>query len=432
MSSKDLLARAREVMPGGVSSPVRSFKEVGSDPPIVKRGAGSHMFDADGTEYVDLVMSWGPLILGHAHPAVVEAVERAVRDGLTFGATCAGEVELAERILQRYPFYERVRFASSGTEAVMTAVRLARGFTGRSRIVKFAGCYHGHSDSLLVKAGSGLATFGIPASAGVPKEVIELTDVLPLDDPDALHKLFTARGSEIAAVLIEPLPANAGLLIQRPEFLKELRAITTKHGALLIFDEVISGFRVAPGGMTEKTGITPDLVTLGKIVGGGMPVGAVAGPARIMEHLAPLGAVYQAGTLSGNPVAMAAGIATLDELESGNVYQRLEKMGADLQARLVGALKVRRIPGTVAREGSILWICLQDGETPRARHLIQDEGASRYATIHREALRRGVWMAPSAFEVAFLSTAHQKADLDKVDHAFDAGLAALGERGASA
>ena len=419
-------------MPGGVSSPVRSFREVGSDPPIVQRGAGSRIFDADGKEYVDLVMSWGPLILGHAHPAVIEAVQRAVRDGLTFGATCAAEVELAERILQRFPFAQRVRFTSSGTEATMTAIRLARGATGRPRIVKFDGCYHGHSDSLLVKAGSGLATFGIPASAGVPPEIIGLTDVLPLNDEAAVRQLFAERGDQIAAVLIEPLPANAGLLVQRRAFLRELREITSKHGALLIFDEVISGFRVAPGGVTERTGFVPDLVTLGKIVGGGMPVGAIAGPEKTMEHLAPLGAVYQAGTLSGNPVAMAAGIATLDALARPGVYERLEKLGADLETGLRDALKKRGVAGSVARVASILWVCLQAGDTPRTRAAINDDGAKHYALIHKQLLASGVWMAPSAFEVAFLSTAHQDADIRKVVEAFDAALAVLGAKGAGA
>jgi glutamate-1-semialdehyde 2,1-aminomutase len=419
-------------MPGGVSSPVRSFREVDSDPPIVRKGQGSRIFDADGKEYVDLVMSWGPLILGHAHPAVVQAVERAVRDGLTFGATCAGEVELAERVLQRFPFAQRVRFTSSGTEATMTAIRLARGVTGRSRIVKFDGCYHGHSDSLLVKAGSGLATFGIPASEGVPPEIIGLTDVLPLNDEEAMRNLFAERGDQIAAVLIEPLPANAGLLVQRRAYLRELREITTRHGALLIFDEVISGFRVAPGGVTERTGFVPDLVTLGKILGGGMPVGAIAGPEKIMERLAPQGAVYQAGTLSGNPVAMAAGVATLDELARPGVYERLEKLGADLETGIREALKKRSVAGSVARVASILWVCLQAGDAPRSRAAIADDGAKRYALVHKQLLANGVWMAPSAFEVAFLSTVHQDADIRKVVTAFDAALAALGARGAGA
>lgn len=423
MTTNELLSRARKVMPGGVSSPVRAYGAVQGEPPFVTRGTGGTIVDEGGRRHVDLVCSWGPLILGHAHPSVVSAVERAVRDGMSFGATCAAEVELAERVLQRFPFADKVRFTSSGTEAVMGAVRLARGATGRDRVVKFEGCYHGHVDSLLVKGGSGLATFGKPSSAGVPAAYTELTEVLPLDDSAAVAELFAAKGDELAAVIVEPLPANAGLLVQRQQFLEELRALCSQSGALLIFDEVISGFRVAPGGMTELSGITPDLVTVGKIIGGGMPVGAFLGPAALMDLLAPEGPVYHAGTLSGNPVAMAAGIATLDELAVDGVYERLDVLGSRLAGGFSAALAEHDVPGTVVRVGSVLWLCLQSGEAPRAFHLIGDEGATLYGRLHPQLLAHGLWMAPSAYEVAFVSTAHDEAAIDQAVAAFAAGLA---------
>ena len=417
--------RAQRVMPGGVSSPVRAFRAVGGSPPIVTSARGAELRDSQGRVYVDMVGSWGPMILGHAHPAVIEAVERAAREGLSFGATCEREIALAERVLARYPFAERLRFVSTGTEAVMSAIRLARGVTGRSRIVKFDGCYHGHSDGLLVKAGSGLATFGQPDSAGVPAEIAALTEVLPLDDEAAVEALFARKGAEIAAVLIEPLPANSGLLVQRVEFLAKLRALTRRHGALLIFDEVISGFRVAPGGMTERTGITPDLVTLGKILGGGMPAAAYVGPAALMEELAPNGPVYQAGTLSGNPVAMAAGIATLDALAGPEPYAALENLGAALQQGLERVLREAGESASVVRQGSILWLSLQPGPAPRSWGAVERAGAERYGAWHRELLARGVWLAPSAFEVAFLSLAHTREHVARVVAAFEESLSAL-------
>lgn len=420
-----LLDRARACMPGGVSSPVRAFGSVEGDPPFVARGAGPLLYDVDGREYVDLVCSWGPLILGHAHPAVVEAVSRAARDGLTFGATCAAEVELAERILARFPKLEMLRFVSSGTEAVMSAVRLARGATGRDRVLKFEGCYHGHSDGLLVKAGSGLLTIGDgarPSSAGVPDAVARLTDVLPLDDEQALRAYFDARGDELAAALIEPLPANAGLLVQRPAFLALLGDLCREHGALLVCDEVISGFRVAPGGATERFGLDPDIVTLGKIVGGGMPVGAYLAKRELMRHVAPLGPVYQAGTLSGNPLAMAAGLATLRQLEAPGVYQRLEALGAHLERGFAQALAARGVPGSVVRVGSILWLALQPGEPPRTSSCIAAESARIWGRLHPRALARGLWLAPSAYEVAFVSLAHDEAVLDRATRAFAGAL----------
>lgn len=422
-----LLERALKVMPGGVSSPVRAFLAVGGEPPIISRASGAEIEDSDGRRYVDLVGSWGPLILGHAHPAVTEAVIKAVRDGLSFGATCEREVQLAEAVLARFPWADKVRFVSTGTEAVMSAVRLARGATGRSRIVKFDGCYHGHVDGLLVSGGSGLATLGTPASAGVPREFAELTEVLPLDNELAAEELFARKGSEIAAVIIEPLPANSGLLVQRPSFLKKLRALTKAHGALLIFDEVISGLRVAPGGMSERTAITPDIVTLGKIVGGGMPVGAYLATDELMRHVAPLGPVYQAGTLSGNPVAMAAGLATLHELSRPGVYERLDAGAAMLSRGFERALERYDVVGSLARLGSILWISLQPGAPPRSWGAVDPGGAKLYARIHRQALANGLWMAPSAFEVAFVSLAHDDEHIQAATLAFERALAAVRE-----
>jgi glutamate-1-semialdehyde 2,1-aminomutase len=421
-----LLERARACMPGGVSSPVRAFGSVEGDPPFVARGAGPFVYDVEGREFVDLVGSWGPLILGHAHPAVVEAVSRAARDGLTFGATCAAEVELAERILARFPGQDMLRFVSSGTEAVMSAVRLARGATGRERILKFEGCYHGHSDGLLVKAGSGLLTIGdgaAPSSAGVPQAVARLTDVLPLDDEEALRAYFDSRGGELAAALIEPLPANAGLLVQRPEFLALLRELCSAHGALLVCDEVISGFRIAPGGATERLGLAPDIVTLGKIVGGGMPVGAYLARRDLMRHVAPLGPVYQAGTLSGNPLAMAAGLATLAELERPGVYERLEELGAQLERGLATALARHGVAGSVVRVGSILWVALQGGPAPRASAAIDPASARLWGRLHPRALARGLWLAPSAYEVAFVSLAHDAFVIERALEAFSGALA---------
>ena len=307
--------RALEVLPGGVSSPVRAFRSVGGTPPVIRAGNGAEIVDEDGNRYLDFVGSWGPLILGHAHPDVVAAVDAAVRRGTSFGAPSAVEIELAEHVVACYPGVEQVRFVSSGTEAVMSAVRLARGASGRDVIVKFSGCYHGHVDHLLVAAGSGLATFGTPSSLGVPEPSAAQTRVLPLDDGDALAALFDREGDRIAAAIIEPVPANNGLLLQRPEFLASLREHCKRHGALLIFDEVISGFRLGPGGAAAHYGVQPDLVTFGKVIGGGMPVGAFGGPRATMQHLAPTGGVYQAGTLSGNPVAMTAGLTTLRILQ---------------------------------------------------------------------------------------------------------------------
>ncbi len=409
IKSQQTFARATQVIPGGVSSPVRAFRAVGGDPIFMDRGEGAFMFDLDGNRYLDFCGSWGPLILGHVHPEVVEAVQRAVSKGMTFGTATAVEVELAEMIISKVEPLEMVRFVSSGTEAVMSAVRLARGFTHRDKIIKFNGCYHGHSDYLLVKAGSGLATFGTPSSAGVPEDFVKHTLVAELDDAKEVTSLFEQYGKDIAAVIIEPIPANNGLLLQRPEFLRFLRDVTAKHGALLIFDEVISGFRVGWGGAAEHYGITPDLMTFGKVIGGGMPVGAFGGRREIMEQLAPLGAVYQAGTLSGNPVAMAAGIATLKILERDNVFVKLDALGLSFERALKTALC--DVPVGVVRVGSIVWIALQN-KLPRRAIDIDERGISIYNAMHRDLLNAGVYLPPSGYEVMFISTAHAQSDLD--------------------
>jgi len=415
--------RARRVIPGGVDSPVRAYRAVGGKPVVIARGSGARVVDVDGNEYLDFVMSWGPLVLGHAHPKVVAAVREAAGRGLTFGAPCPAEAELAERVVAAYPGLEQVRFVSSGTEATMSAIRLARGATGRDLVVKFSGCYHGHADHLLVAAGSGLATFGHPSSAGVPEAFASRTLVLPLDDEGAVRDLFAARGHEIAAVIVEPLPANHGLLPQRREFLAALREETSRRGALLVFDEVITGFRLGPGGAAERLGIVPDLATFGKVIGGGMPVGAFGGRRDVMRHLAPEGPVYQAGTLSGNPVAMAAGLATLRILEEEDGWSRLEALGGALEERLAPVLGAARPGIRLVRAGSLFWFDLGGGERPpRRAEEIPGEVSARYAGIFRALLLRGVMLAPSALEVGFLSLAHRETDLDLLAEALAAAI----------
>lgn len=408
--SAELFGRALRVIPGGVNSPVRAFTAVGGKPPFIERGEGAELIDCDGRRYIDFCCSWGPLILGHAHPRVREAIGQAVSRGTSFGAPTALEVELAEFIVGKIPAIEKVRFVSSGTEAVMSAVRLARGFTGRDKIVKFNGCYHGHADSLLVKAGSGLATLGQPSSAGVPATLAAQTLVADLDDPQAIEDYFKRYGSEIAAVIIEPLPANNGLLVQSREFLKYLREITARHGALLIFDEVISGFRIGWGGAAEKYGIVPDIMTFGKVIGGGLPVGAFGGRAEIMDKLAPAGPVYQAGTLSGNPVAMAAGLATLKVLEEENGFVVLENAGAHFERKLAENLK--EIDCCIVRVGSIIWLVYQKS-APRRADRIEKTAIGRFNCQHRKILERGVYLPPSGYEVMFISLAHTVALLDR-------------------
>src|SRR5580704_2797007 len=423
--SAELYERACRVIPGGVSSPVRAFRAVGGTPLFIARASGAQVFDADGRAYLDFVGSWGPLIAGHAHPAVIAAVTEALTRGTTYGAPCAAEVELAERVVASYPAVEQVRFVSSGTEAVMSAIRVARAFTGRDLIVKFAGCYHGHADHLLVAAGSGLATFGKPSSAGVPRAFTECTRVLPLDDEAAVEALFAAEGARIAAVIIEPVPANHGLLVQRREFLETLRRVTRAHGALLIFDEVISGFRLGRGGAAELLGITPDLATFGKVIGGGMPVGAFGGARRIMARLAPEGDTYQAGTLSGNPVAMASGLATLDILERGDGWARLEALGAELESLVRPLLARAAFPVHWVRQGSLFWMALHEAGAPRTAASLTERETARFAQLFHAMLARGVYLPPSAYEACFLSLAHSSADLQRFAAALESALTSL-------
>jgi len=421
--SEALFERAQRILPGGVNSPVRAFRSVGGTPLVMRRGAGAEIEDVDGQRFVDFVGSWGPLILGHAPPAVIRAITETAADGTSFGAPCEVEIELAEKVVGLVPHLEMVRFVSSGTEAVMSAVRLARGATGRDLIVKFSGCYHGHVDHLLVAAGSGLVTFGTPSSAGVPEAFAGQTVVLPLDDEQGFVDLMKERGDQVAAVILEPIPANNGLLLQRRAFLETLRRETGRYGSLLIFDEVISGFRVAPGGAAQLFDIAPDLATYGKVIGGGLPVGAFGGRADLMRRLAPLGKVYQAGTLSGNPVAMAAGLAALRELEARDGWTLLEALGASLEAALLPVLSHSAVPVSMARVGSIFWFSFQPGEPPRAAECIHPAAAETYRKVFHALLRRGIAMAPSAYEVGFLSLAHQPRHIAQLAEALDGALA---------
>lgn len=420
--SSELFQRALARIPGGVSSPVRSFASVGGEPFFVSSGAGAHLVDTDGKEYLDYVQSWGASILGHAHPKVVEAVQRAASAGMSYGAPTPGEVLLAEAIAERVPSVEKVRLVSSGTEAAMTAARLARGATERSKILKFAGGYHGHLDALLVAAGSGVATLGLPGSAGVTEGTVADTIVVPYNDLEAIDEVFDAHGSELAAVLVEPVAANMGLVAPQPGFLEHLRARCTRDGTLLVFDEVITGFRVGLGGMQGRTGITPDLSIFGKVIGGGLPLAAVAGPAATMDALAPLGPVYQAGTLSGNPLATAAGLAVLAELDDG-AYDALARTAARLLDGLRDALSAAGLEVQTPRAFTI-------GGLFFAAHDVRDyddakkADGERYARFFHAMLERGVFLAPSAFESIFPSLAHTDADIDRtIDLAADAASA---------
>lgn len=408
-NSEALFLKASNLIPGGVNSPVRSFQQVGGRPVYFHRASGAGFVDADGNQYTDYCQSWGPLILGHAHPDVVEAVREAARAGLSFGACHRGEIEFAELVLSAFPGFDRIRLMSSGTEAVMTALRLARGFTGRDLVLKFIGGYHGHLDGMLVKAGSGLATQAVASSLGIPGAIAKTTLVAPLDDEEAVAALFAKFGKRIAAVVIEPLPANNGLLVQKSSFLRHLREISSKYGSLLIFDEVISGFRLRFGAYWQMIDVVPDLFTLGKIIGGGMPVGAVVGTERILDKLAPLGKVYQAGTLSGNPVALAAGRSTLQVLLKDHPYEYLEIIGR----RFVNRLQESGVPYARAqRRGSLIWLYLDKGEFPRRASDISDTAMKRFVRIYGGLLDRGQYLPPSSYEVLFLSTAHTAENVD--------------------
>jgi glutamate-1-semialdehyde 2,1-aminomutase len=405
-----LFAQSQAVIPGGVNSPVRAFRSVGGAPRFFERGEGAYLWDADGRRYIDYVGSWGPAILGHAHPRVVQAVQEAAARGLSFGAPTAAELEMAELLQRLVPSLQLVRLVSSGTEATMSAIRLARGHTGRSRIVKFEGCYHGHADALLVKAGSGALTFGQPSSSGVPPETAAHTLVLDYNDAPALERAFAAAGGEIAAVIVEPVAGNMNLVAPRPEFLRTLRELCTRHGAVLILDEVMTGFRVALGGAQALYGIRPDLTTLGKVIGGGMPVGAFGGRREIMEKIAPLGPVYQAGTLSGNPVAVAAGLATLREVQAPGFYERLGESARALCGGLAQAARKHGIAFSAQSVGGMFGIYFR-AEAPASYAEVMQCDKEAFNRFFHAMLEAGIYLAPSAYEAGFVSAAHSPGDI---------------------
>lgn len=415
--SAELYEKAKTYFPGGVNSPVRAFRSVHGTPLFIEKGDGCHVWDADGNQFIDFCCSWGPLILGHNNAKVREKVTEAMQKGMSFGAPTALENELAELILKHNKFIKKLRFVSSGTEAVMSAIRLARGYTKRDKILKFEGCYHGHSDSLLVKAGSGLVTFGETSSAGVPKSFADETIVVALNDKEALQKAFEEFKDQIAAVIIEPVPANNGLLLQDKEYLQYLREICTQNGTLLIFDEVISGFRVGFEGAAGYYGIQPDIITYGKIIGGGLPVGAYASSAEIMDHISPVGSVYQAGTLSGNPVAMAAGIAQLSELLRMGFYRDLNNKTEEFTESIQRFATARNYKFKVFTIGSIFWFAFTDQEKISRADEIDSTSMEKFKKMHRELLNRGVYLGPSGYEVGFISSAHNKTDLEKAKRA---------------
>jgi glutamate-1-semialdehyde 2,1-aminomutase len=419
--SQSLYERASAVIPGGVNSPVRAFRAVGGGPVFIDRALGARIFGADGAEYIDYVGSWGPAILGHAHPEVVAAVQKAAEKGLSFGAPTELEVRFAETVIGLYPSIQKLRCVSSGTEATMSAIRVARGFTKRDLFVKFEGCYHGHADHLLVKAGSGLATFGVPDSAGVPETTARTTLTLPFNDRAALEALFAARGSEIAAVIVEPVVGNMGCVPPEAGFLQAIVDLCKAAGALSIFDEVMTGCRLARGGAQERFGIKPDMTALGKVIGGGMPLAAYGGREDVMSCIAPLGPVYQAGTLSGNPVAVSAGLATLERL-TPELYAKLEALGASLEEGLRDAARAAGIPACVQRVGSMITLFFTEGPV-RSWDVAARSDTKRFAAWHRGMLARGIYWPPSQFEAAFLGGAHTEADIDRTVAAAKEALA---------
>ena len=411
MSNQSLFERAQRVIPAGVNSPVRAFRSVGGTPPFFERAAGAYLWDADGKRYLDYVASWGPMLAGHTHPKVVKAVQDAAARALSFGAPTEAEIELAEMLRRLVPSLELLRLVSSGTEATMTAIRLARGFTGRSAIVKFEGCYHGHADSLLVKAGSGALTFGNPSSAGVPAETAAHTAVLDYNDVSGVRDFFSRNGKSIAAVIVEPVAGNMNLVLPAPGFLEALREECTRHGAVLIFDEVMTGFRVARGGAQEKYAIRPDLTTLGKVIGGGLPVGAVGGRRDIMEKIAPLGPVYQAGTLSGNPVAVAAGLATLRLVDTPDFQSKVEATTRSLVEGLIAEAKKANVVFSAQSIGSMFGVYFR-ASPPKSFAEVMQCDKDRFNRFFHDMLKRGVYLAPSAYEAGFVSAAHGAAEID--------------------
>ncbi|MBI3537496.1 MAG: glutamate-1-semialdehyde 2,1-aminomutase [Chloroflexi bacterium] len=423
--SKHLFETAQNIFPGGVNSPVRAWKSVGGAPRFIARGAGAKIFDADGNEYLDYVGSWGPLILGHAHPRVVAAIQDAATRGTSYGAPCELEIELDKRITQSIPSMEMLRFVSSGTEATMSAIRLARAFTHRDKIVKFDGGYHGHADFLLAKAGSGVATLGLPDSAGVPAAIAATTLIAPYNDLDSVARLFDSHRDEIAAVIVEPVAGNMGVVSPQKNFLSGLREMTRAHNSLLIFDEVITGFRVAWGGAQSLYNIQPDLTCLGKIIGGGLPVGAYGGRRDIMRLIAPLGPVYQAGTLSGNPLAMAAGIATLDAIAAiPNAYAQLDARGAQLEQGLCDGARAAKIPLIINRVGSMMTVFFT--ELPITNYqFAKTSDMQRYAKFFHGMLERAIYLAPSQFEAMFISLAHTEQDILRTVESVDDALKTL-------
>jgi len=421
--SRELQVRAASLLPGGVDSPVRAFRAVGGDPPFVERAHGAYLWDADGNKYLDCFGSWGPMILGHAFPPVVEAIQEAALRGASFGASHRYEADLAELVTRCFPSVERLRFVSSGTEACMSAIRLARGFTGRKFVIKFEGCYHGHADSLLVKAGSGVATLGIPGSAGVPEETAMHTLALPYNDIGAVQAAYDAHPGQIACIIVEPVVGNAGTIVPEPGYLADLRKITLEHGSLLILDEVMTGFRLSLGGAQQIYGIKPDLTTLGKIIGGGLPCGAFGGRADVMEFLAPLGPVYQAGTLSGNPLAMCAGIATLSHLieHQGAVYSQLERTTLEIANGVQRIAHEAGIPMTTNHVGSMFtWFFT--GEKVHDFESAAKSDTAVFGRFHHAMMEGGVWLPPSQFEAAFISTAHGEREVEMLLTAAKAAL----------
>lgn len=425
LRSAALLERAEAVIPGGVNSPVRAFKGVGGTPLFISRAQGAKIWDVDSRAYLDYVGSWGPMILGHAEEAVVEATTKAISRSSSFGAPTEGEVKLAELVVSRVPSVEKLRLVSSGTEATMSAIRVARAFTGRDGIVKMEGCYHGHADYLLVKAGSGVATFNLPDSPGVPADFAKHTFTLPYNDLEAAKALFEAKGPELAGIILEPITGNMGVVPPKPGYLEGLRELTEQHGALLIFDEVMTGFRVDPAGAQGLYGITPDLSCFGKIIGGGMPMAAFGGRADIMDWVAPKGPVYQAGTLSGNPAAVAAGIATLEGLSHISRYEQLEQRSAELQAGLEEALAESKITGRVQRVGSMMTLFFNDGSPLHGFEDVQKADHARFAAFFHGMLERGMYLPPSGYEAWFVSMAHSAEDIQHTLNAARATLAAL-------